>query len=410
MLLDQDGILEAVGDVIRQVQKDLTDNIALHGLTAARIETDLIKSLGQLEAQLKDSLEALKQKVAALPEHDEFRNFLEGRILESERRIHDAVVLLHSKLSEIRNGVDGKDGRDGVDGLHGKDGRDGIDGLNGKDGRDGTDGKDGVEGPPGKDGRDGIDGKDGAPGRDGDRGLPGVDGKDGKDGEPGQPGTPGRDGDPGVKGDKGDPGEPGQRGERGERGLTGPQGFSLTPMGKWDAGRIYKTGDIVQWEGTSWWVLQDTVVGDEPTKSDRFSVVVTRPKNGKDGVRGKDGRDGIDGRDGADGRNAPLPVEIRLIGKSFNFVFDDGSIIQAEASSFLKDLEVDIRREAVEAIRSELIGEIKMFAGPKLPANFLWCDGQLVPKKFSDLISVAGSKTPDLRGSVPSINFIIRAA
>jgi len=62
------------------------------------------------------------------------------------------------------NGIDGKDGENGVDGtngIDGQDGKDGIDGINGNDGENGVDGANGTDGQDGKDGENGTDGQDG---------------------------------------------------------------------------------------------------------------------------------------------------------------------------------------------------------------------------------------------------------
>src|SRR5262245_38451596 len=63
-------------------------------------------------------------------------------------------------IERPQNGIDGKDGRPGIDGAAGADGKDGIDGVPGADGKDG---RDGIDGAPGIDGKDGRDGADGAP-------------------------------------------------------------------------------------------------------------------------------------------------------------------------------------------------------------------------------------------------------
>ena len=101
----------------------------------------------------------------------------------------DLYTQLLKKLSEMQTGANGKDGRSAyeialengfvgtvaewLESLKGRDGIDGKDGADGLPGKDGTNGKDGL---PGKNGRDGKDGKDGLPGKDG------RDGRDGKDG------------------------------------------------------------------------------------------------------------------------------------------------------------------------------------------------------------------------------------
>jgi uncharacterized protein (TIGR02145 family) len=83
----------------------------------------------------------------------------------------------------VLNGLDGKDGDQGVPGERGDQGdagKSGADGDAAANGKDGVDGKNGTDGAPGAKGKDGVDGKDGAPG---------TDGKDGKDGGDGKNGT-----------------------------------------------------------------------------------------------------------------------------------------------------------------------------------------------------------------------------
>ncbi len=82
--------------------------------------------------------------------------------------------------------------KDGINGLNGKDGAQGIQGvagLNGKDGAQGIQGVAGLNGKDGKDGTNGLNGKDGAQGIQGVAGLNGKDGKDGINGLNGKDGT-----------------------------------------------------------------------------------------------------------------------------------------------------------------------------------------------------------------------------
>ena len=62
--------------------------------------------------------------------------------------------------------------------------------------------------------------------------------------------------------------------------------------------------------------------------------------------------------------------------------------------------------------REAIIGEIRMFAGTVLPANWFYCDGQLLPiSSYIQLFSVIGTlyggdginnfALPDLRGRSP---------
>lgn len=200
------------------------------------------------------------------------------------RQVEDLMAWRKS-VGEIRNGVDGVDGKDGANGLNGKDG------ANGVDGKDGARGDQGLPGMDGAAGRDGLQGKDGAPGKDG---LSGKDGRDGKDGEPGRDAPPvdldavvakvlplvgvpkdGRDGRDGVDG------------KDGRDGATGRAGNGIKSFAQ-DG----KTIDIVMDDGETF-----TMNLPEPLQGEKGDP----GRDGSAGLSGKDGRDGIDGKDGAPG-------------------------------------------------------------------------------------------------------------
>ena len=154
-------------------------------------------------------------------------------------------------------GVDGEKGDKGDKGDAGENGKDGANGktpefrvnennlqwryvgdeiwLNLYDlsilkGLDGADGKDGING------KDGVDGKDGADGKDGTNGQNGADGKDGNTPFIGENGNwwigttdtgvkaTGVDGEKGDKGDIGEKGEKGDKGDKGDKGAAGQNG------------------------------------------------------------------------------------------------------------------------------------------------------------------------------------------
>jgi hypothetical protein len=117
-----------------------------------------------------------------------------------------------------RDGLNGKDGANGLagkDGAPGLNGKDGANGLAGKDGAPGLNGKDGANGLAGKDGAPGLNGKDGANGLAGKDGAPGLNGKDGADGLAGKDGAPGLNGKDGADGLAGKDGAPGLNGKDG---------------------------------------------------------------------------------------------------------------------------------------------------------------------------------------------------
>ncbi|MDI6649967.1 KxYKxGKxW signal peptide domain-containing protein [Leuconostoc suionicum] len=87
------------------------------------------------------------------------------------------VWVIYTYSIDGKNGVDGKDGVNGVDGQNGVDGKDGVNGVDGKNGADGKDGVNGINGKNGVDGKDGVNGIDGKNGADGKDGVNGIDGK-----------------------------------------------------------------------------------------------------------------------------------------------------------------------------------------------------------------------------------------
>ena len=115
----------------------------------------------------------------------------------------------------------------------------------------------------------------GATGEKGERGERGTDGEDGQDGtgapgstgaqgSPGSQGTPGRDG---INGTRGAVGERGERGEDGEDGVDGVDGVDGEDgedgHSNWQGSYSinnnpnYKRGDIVEWNGELWALLDD---------------------------------------------------------------------------------------------------------------------------------------------------------
>ena len=243
-------------------------------------EIDEIKArLDAVCEQINSNTEAIAKLVAAAERNDFVTNVVP--IIENGVEIGYKFYFYKGGEVVIYHGKDGVDGKDGytpkiginkdVDGIYywtldgewllDADGNKikaiGLDGEDGKDGVNGEDGKDGVNGEDGKDGVDGEDGKDGADGEDGADGAEGPQGPQGPQGEPGEQGPQGPQGEPGIapqlkiedgcwfvsvdggltwknigqatgdKGDKGDQGDKGDKGDQGDKGDKGEQGDSF---------------------------------------------------------------------------------------------------------------------------------------------------------------------------------------
>lgn len=409
MLLDPKGMLEGISRVIGQQRKELEALIDTK-LSAMDLAERLEVTQGHFremfdeasarfeqaldEIRVSENTRETRERAATLDllkewlrepmlEWRERLSAIDSRFREIQQTAELELVALSSRTGPAGPkgergdvGEKGADGRDGVDGLPGPrgpegpigpSGRDGVDGAVGPAGPVGERGLQGEAGPPGLDGKDGAPGADGRPGEPGPAGPEGPPGPagpegqpglDGKDGAVGPQGPPGPQGEVGVMGPVGPAGTagldggPGPMGPAGPAGPPGPQGFSLTPMAKWSPDRLYKTGDIVGWDGTSWFVLR-TVSGEEPGKSDAFQVVVTRPRNGKDGkdgTSGKDGRPGPEGPPGPAGRDAPVIVGTSLVGTDVRFAMDDGNYVSFDAKSLIQLLERRIMAKVRELL------------------------------------------------------------
>ncbi|MCD8183657.1 MAG: PL29 family lyase N-terminal domain-containing protein [Bacteroides sp.] len=142
---------------------------------------NLDKRVSTLEDQMKSDIAAIQAAIATV----------EGRdYVKAVKEVAGGyeITFGNGTVATIKNGKDGLNGADGKDGVDGKDG------LNGTDGKDGADGKDGIDGANGKDGVNGKDGIDGTNGKDGVNGKDGIDGTNGKDGVNGKDGKDGADG------------------------------------------------------------------------------------------------------------------------------------------------------------------------------------------------------------------------
>ena len=241
-------------------------------------------------------------------------------------------------------------GQQGPQGLQGGEGPQGVNGDSVK----------GPTGPPGPQGPDGIEGQQGPQGPDGDQGSPGPAGADGDRGKMGKDGPDGDDGPDGSQGPVGDMGPVGNDGADGQQGLDGAEGPAGGVGPKGQIGNAGSTGSV-----------------------------------GPQGATGNPGPSGIV----AEGRSTP-----------FNNVQPFGVVnyIIAISGTFPSRNE----REASTLGLSEILGDISMFAGTFAPANYAFCDGQLLPiNNNQGLFSLLGTTyggngrttfgLPDLRSRVP---------
>jgi hypothetical protein len=208
--------------------------------------------------------------------------------------------MVQARLAEVRNGVDGINGKDGRDGepgavgAKGEPGDQGPIGLPGEKGDSGLEGAQGLTGPQGEPGPAGPAGETGEPGLQGESGDPGEKGLIGLQGEPGPAGPEGKIGPQGPAGASGEVGAMGAKGETGERGPEGAMGQSGPigiqgergldgPPGKlpvvkvFAAGKVHYEADVVVHCGATYQALHDT--GSAPPSDDWICLA----RNGEDG-------------------------------------------------------------------------------------------------------------------------------
>ncbi|MFL2089831.1 KxYKxGKxW signal peptide domain-containing protein [Leuconostoc mesenteroides] len=218
------------------------------------------------------------------------------------------VWVIYTYSIDGQNGVDGKDGVNGIDGQNGVDGKDGvngIDGQNGVDGKDGVNGIDGQNGVDGKNGVNGIDGQNGVDGKDGVNGIDGqngVDGKNGVNGIDGQNGVDGKDGVNGIDGQNGVDGKNGVNGINGQNGVDGKDGINGIDGqngvdGKSGVNGIDGQNGVDGKDGVNGIDGQNGVDGKDGVNG----IDGQNGVDGKDGVNGIDGQNGVDGKDGVNG-------------------------------------------------------------------------------------------------------------
>ncbi|MBZ1529288.1 KxYKxGKxW signal peptide domain-containing protein [Leuconostoc mesenteroides] len=228
-----------------------------------------------------------------------------------------------------QNGVDGKNGVNGIDGQNGVDGKDGVNGIDGQNGVDGKNGVNGINGQNGVDGKDGINGIDGQNGVDGKSGVNGIDGQNGVDGKDGVNGIDGQNGVDGKDGVNGIDGQNGVDGKDGVNGIDGQNGVD----GKDGVNGIDGQNGVDGKNGINGIDGQNGVDG----KDGINGIDGQNGVDGKDGVNGIDGQNGVDGKDGVNGINGQNGVD----GKDgVNGIDGKNSLNNQEASNSIEDKDV----------------------------------------------------------------------
>lgn len=95
---------------------------------------------------------------------------------------------------------------------------------------------------------------------------------------------------PGAVGDKGDEGAPGAQGPQGETGLQGPAGADALwhYNGPWQSNATYAEGDVVTYEGQTYYATGITTLATTPDIDSNFDLIAAK---------------------GADGFNLEVPVD-----------------------------------------------------------------------------------------------------
>jgi len=113
---------------------------------------------------------------------------------------------------------------------------------------------------------------------------------------------------PGAKGDQGDAGSVGPQGPQGETGATGSAGADAVWYynGAYNPGAAYAVGDIVTYEGQTWYRKNANGgnVGDTPSEGLFWDLIAAKGEpglNGLEGETGPQGEQGIQGEQGPQG-------------------------------------------------------------------------------------------------------------
>ena len=104
-------------------------------------------------------------------------------------------------------------------------------------------------------------------------------------------------------------GPKGDTGPAGADGVDGKDGVGFSPTGDWQADTVYGIGDVVQFGGSSFVLVDSAPAGfapDDPNAGAFWNLLASAGKDGADGAKGDKGDTGSDG---ADGRSVEVYVQ-----------------------------------------------------------------------------------------------------
>lgn len=203
----------------------------------------------------------------------------------------------------------------------------------------------GATGPTGV-GEAGATGATGLTGVTGEAGTTGADGSTGATGVQGETGATGATGNDGATGATGNDGATGAQGETGAVGETGATGADAlwNFLGAYNPGLLYTEGDVVTYDGQTWYRLQYGTSGLTPTEDIFWTLLADKGATGETGVTGADGLTGPTGPTGADAifsTNEGTPPTGAETGDAWFdpssgtfFIFYDGYWLEASSSAF----------------------------------------------------------------------------
>jgi hypothetical protein len=110
---------------------------------------------------------------------------------------------------------------------------------------------------------------------------------------------------PGAEGQRGEQGETGPQGPQGNPGAQGPAGANAVWYynGAYNSGAAYAVGDIVTYEGQTWYRKNANGgnVGDTPSEGLFWDLIAAKGEPGLDGLEGEQGPQGEPGPQGEQG-------------------------------------------------------------------------------------------------------------
>lgn len=211
---------------------------------------------------------------------------------------------------------------EGIPGPIGATGPAGPTGSAGPTGPTGPAGSTGPAGPAGPAGPQGVKGDTGLQGPMGPQGSQGPTGAQGATGAAGTPGAQGLTGPIGLTGPAGPTGPTGLKGDTGSIGPTGPEGPQGDPgptgadalwfyKGAWSGSLTYIPGDLVTYQGSTYYTLTGATGSSVPGASGAWTVVASKGATGStgpqgiQGIQGEIGPQGIQGIQGIQGETGP---------------------------------------------------------------------------------------------------------